>query len=68
MAGVLAALEQLAVPGARVHTEQFGWSGALPVATPSAVAEDAGADLAPVVIAAPGPKHGRRASGTRRAR
>ena len=32
LAGTLAALEQLAVPAARVHTEQFGWSGPLPVA------------------------------------
>jgi predicted ferric reductase len=31
LAGSLAALEQLAVPAAKVHTEQFGWSGAVPV-------------------------------------
>ena len=37
LAGSLAALEQLAVPAGKVHTEQFGWSGAVPVtATPSA--------------------------------
>jgi predicted ferric reductase len=34
LAGSLAALDQLAVPAARVHTEQFGWSGPMPV-TPS---------------------------------
>jgi predicted ferric reductase len=31
LTGTLAALEQLAVPVGRVHTEQFGWSGPLPV-------------------------------------
>ncbi|GAA4811221.1 ferredoxin reductase family protein [Actinomycetospora chlora] len=30
LAGSLAALEQLGVPPARVHTEQFGWTGAIP--------------------------------------
>jgi len=36
LAGSLAALDQLAVPAVRVHTEQFGWTGALPVpVTPS---------------------------------
>jgi predicted ferric reductase len=34
LAGTLAALDQLAVPEIRVHTEQFGWSGPMPVATP----------------------------------
>jgi len=33
LAGTLAGLEQLAVPAARIHTEQFGWSGPLPVTT-----------------------------------
>jgi predicted ferric reductase len=33
LAGSLAALDQLAVPAARVHTEQFGWSGPMPVST-----------------------------------
>lgn len=32
LAGSLAAIEQLGVPAERVHTEQFGWSGAIPVA------------------------------------
>ena len=31
LAGALAALEQLAVPPARVHCEQFGWTGPMPV-------------------------------------
>jgi predicted ferric reductase len=31
LAGSLAALEQLDVPAERIHTEQFGWSGPLPV-------------------------------------
>lgn len=31
LAGALAALEQLAVPPARVHCEQFGWTGPVPV-------------------------------------
>ena len=31
LAGSLAALDQLAVPATRVHTEQFGWSGPMPV-------------------------------------
>ncbi|NYD38451.1 ferric reductase-like transmembrane domain-containing protein [Actinomycetospora corticicola] len=31
--GTLAALEQLDVPPARVHCEQFGWSGPLPTTT-----------------------------------
>ncbi|HEY2193534.1 MAG TPA: ferredoxin reductase family protein [Actinomycetospora sp.] len=30
LAGALAALEQLAVPATRIHTEQFGWSGPMP--------------------------------------
>lgn len=34
MTGSLAALEQLGVPPVRVHTEQFGWSGAVPVPAP----------------------------------
>lgn len=34
-AGSLAALEQMGVPAARVHTEQFGWSGAVPVSAPA---------------------------------
>jgi predicted ferric reductase len=33
LAGSLAAIEQLGVPAERVHTEQFGWSGAIPVQT-----------------------------------
>ena len=33
LAGSLAALDQLAVPATRVHTEQFGWSGPMPVST-----------------------------------
>ncbi|GAA4918985.1 putative ferric reductase [Actinomycetospora succinea] len=37
LAGSLAALEQLGVPDTRIHTEQFGWSGAIPVAEPEAV-------------------------------
>jgi predicted ferric reductase len=35
-AGSLAALEQLAVPADRIHTEQFGWSGPLPTARAAA--------------------------------
>ncbi len=35
LAGSLAALDQLAVPATRVHTEQFGFSGPMPVSTPS---------------------------------
>lgn len=39
LAGSLAALEQLGIPATTVHTEQFGWSGAVPVpAGPSAPA------------------------------
>ncbi len=35
LAGSLAALEQLPVPAGRIHTEQFGWSGPLPVSSSS---------------------------------
>ena len=35
LAGSLAALDQLAVPATRVHTEQFGWSGPMPSTSPS---------------------------------
>ena len=49
LAGSLAALEQLAVPADRIHTEQFGWTGAVP-------AVPAGA-LPGVPVPAPGPVH-----------
>lgn len=63
MAGSLAALEQLGVPAGRVHTEQFGWSGALPV-SPGTV------DVVPAepALAGRGPRHGRRPPGTHRSR
>jgi ferredoxin-NADP reductase len=81
MAGSLAALEQLGVPATRVHTEQFGWSGALPVADriPAITAGDTaaaaspagpmagGAPLTPAALAG-GPRHGRRPTGSHRAR
>jgi predicted ferric reductase len=81
MAGSLAALEQLGVPAARVHTEQFGWSGALPVAD-RVPATTAGATVAGASPAGPvsggtpltqagmagGPRHGRRPAGSHRAR
>lgn len=31
LTGSLAAIEQLGVPAERIHSEQFGWSGAIPV-------------------------------------
>ena len=31
LAGSLAAIEQLGIPAERVNTEQFGWSGPLPI-------------------------------------
>ncbi|GAA4889224.1 ferredoxin reductase family protein [Actinomycetospora straminea] len=33
LSGTLAALDQLGVPPGRIHSEQFGWTGALPVAS-----------------------------------
>jgi predicted ferric reductase len=48
LAGSLAALDQLAVPATRVHTEQFGWSGPMPVAhSPSPSGTTAPAPSAP---------------------
>ncbi|MDD7942654.1 ferredoxin reductase family protein [Actinomycetospora lutea] len=52
LAGSLAALEQLGVPDARIHTEQFGWTGAIPVAA----TEDA------VPSQRHGSRHGRRSA------
>ncbi|HSK60240.1 MAG TPA: ferredoxin reductase family protein [Actinomycetospora sp.] len=52
LTGSLAALEQLGVPAGRVHTEQFGWTGAIPV-TPTG-------DTPP----APRSRHGRRSART----
>jgi predicted ferric reductase len=46
LAGSLAALDQLAVPATRVHTEQFGWSGPMPV-SPSPSGTTAPAPSAP---------------------
>ena len=31
LAGSLAALDQIGIPAPRIHTEQFGWSGAIPL-------------------------------------
>ncbi len=42
LAGSLAALEQLGVPAERVNTEQFGWSGPLPIGGPDRRRTDAG--------------------------
>ena len=56
LAGSLAALEQLGVPPARIHTEQFGWSGAIPV-TGTADGPTAGATLPEPRR---GSRHGRR--------
>ncbi|MDD7966300.1 ferric reductase-like transmembrane domain-containing protein [Actinomycetospora lemnae] len=58
-AGSLAALDQLGVPPARIHTEQFGWSGAIPVA-------DGAAGRTSTEVPAPrsGGKHGRRSART----
>ena len=81
MAGSLAALEQLGVPAARVHTEQFGWSGALPVvdrvpATTAGATAPAASPAGPTSAGSPvtvgaaggGPRHGRRPTGGHRAR
>jgi hypothetical protein len=58
LAGSLAALEQLGVPAARIHTEQFGWSGAIPVPAP---ATDGGSPPAGATSTAlPRPRHGGR--------
>ncbi|MEJ2885780.1 ferredoxin reductase family protein [Actinomycetospora aeridis] len=62
LSGTLAALERLGVPPATVHSEQFGWTGQLPAATPADVpspraARDPRAE--PVGTgAAPGGRHG----------
>jgi predicted ferric reductase len=50
LAGSLAALEQLAVPAARVHTEQFGWSGAVPLPRSRSTARDGRAAGTPVEL------------------
>lgn len=42
LTGSLAALEQLGVPAERVNTEQFGWSGPLPIGGPERRHTDAG--------------------------
>lgn len=47
LAGTLAALEQLAVPPTRVHTEQFGWSGPLPVPASAGPTTAAGTGVGP---------------------
>jgi len=57
LAGSLAALEQLGVPAGRIHTEQFGWSGAIPVPAPG-VPDDATA------AGRSGGRHGRRSART----
>jgi predicted ferric reductase len=54
LAGSLAALEQLGVPPARIHTEQFGWSGAIPAQATGANAAESRAD------SRRGSRHGRR--------
>lgn len=36
LTGSLAALDQLGVPPARIHSEQFGWTGPLPTQVPAA--------------------------------
>jgi predicted ferric reductase len=48
LAGSLAALEQLGVPAARIHTEQFGWSGAIPVPAPAGGPPSTSTPAAPV--------------------
>ncbi len=59
LAGTLAALDQLAVPAARVHTEQFGWSGPMPVTTsPSPSGAIAPAPSAPPAKDTHGQTHG----------
>lgn len=55
LAGALAALEQLGVSPTRIHTEQFGWSGAIPVPPSSDAAATGGA-----AEAVPGPRRGSR--------
>jgi predicted ferric reductase len=52
LAGSLAALEQLGVPPARIHTEQFGWTGAIPA--------QASGEPEPRSDARRGSRHGRR--------
>jgi predicted ferric reductase len=57
LAGSLAALEQLAVPATRIHTEQFGWSGPMPV-SPSSSGTSAPAPSAPPSKDTHGQTHG----------
>jgi predicted ferric reductase len=62
LAGTLAALEQLAVPVGRVHTEQFGWSGPMPVTA------SAGSEPVPAITRSAGHRVTSRPSADARAR
>ncbi|WP_285658164.1 ferric reductase-like transmembrane domain-containing protein [Actinomycetospora sp. NBRC 106375] len=58
LSGSLAALEELGVPPGRIHSEQFGWTGPLPV-TPAASASPADGEPAASTGDVPRPRRPR---------